>query len=111
MSKGNHQFVLNISGLSCQLNPQLPGIVIATTSGGLRNYHRVSANLLWGCTNPLFGKSYVENERIWIKPMKMVGLLGVFPASWSLTKELGLNPVTVMTNIFVTNFTEFSENI
>ena len=33
-------------------------------------------------------------------------------ASWSLTQEVaGLNPFTVMTNIFDTEFAEFSENI
>ena len=29
--------------------------------------------------------------------------------SWSLTQEAGSNPFTVMTNIFVTEFSEFSE--
>ena len=32
-------------------------------------------------------------------------------ASWSLTQEVGLSPFNVMTNIFVTEFGEFSENI
>ena len=33
-------------------------------------------------------------------------------ASWSLTQEMtGLNPFTKMTNIFVTAFPEFNENI
>ena len=33
-------------------------------------------------------------------------------ASWSLTQEVaGLNPYAVMTNIFVAELTEFSENI
>ena len=33
-------------------------------------------------------------------------------ASWSLTQEVaGLRPFTVATNIFVTEFAEFSENI
>ena len=33
-------------------------------------------------------------------------------ASWSLTQEVaGLNPLTVMTNILVTEYREFGENI
>ena len=33
-------------------------------------------------------------------------------ASWSLTQEMaGSSPFTVMSNIFVNEFTEFSENI
>ena len=33
-------------------------------------------------------------------------------ASWSLSQEMaGLNPFTVMTNIFVSEFSEFRENI
>ena len=42
-------------------------------------------------------------------------LAGALVASWSLTQEVAgwqvLSPFTVMTNIFVTEFTEFSENI
>ena len=39
-------------------------------------------------------------------------LAGTVVASWSLTQEVeGLSPSTAMTNIFVTEFTEFSENI
>ena len=49
-------------------------------------------------------------------------LAGAAVASWSLTQEMaGLNPftvmtnifslITVMTNIFVTEFSEFNENI
>ena len=35
---------------------------------------------------------------------------GTVVASWSLLQEVaGLNPFTVMTNIFVTEFAEFSE--
>ena len=41
-----------------------------------------------------------------------VCLAGAVEASWSLTQEVpGSNPFTVMTNIFVTEFAEFSENI
>ena len=37
-------------------------------------------------------------------------LAGAVVASWSLTQEVaGLSPFTVMTNIFVTEFSEFSE--
>ena len=39
-------------------------------------------------------------------------LAGAVVASWSLTQEVaGSSPFTVMTNIFVTEFNEFSENI
>ena len=39
-------------------------------------------------------------------------LAGTVVASWSLTEEVACsNPFTVMTNIFVTEFAEFSENI
>ena len=39
-------------------------------------------------------------------------LAGAVVASWSLTQEVaGSNPFNVMTNIFVTKFAEFSENI
>ena len=39
-------------------------------------------------------------------------LAGAVVASWSLTQEVaGLSPLAIMTNIFVTEFTEFSENI
>ena len=39
-------------------------------------------------------------------------LAGAVVASWSPTQEVaGLSPFTVMTNIFVTEFAEFSENI
>ena len=39
-------------------------------------------------------------------------LTGTVVASWSITQETaGLNPFTVMTNIFVTEFSEFNENI
>ena len=39
-------------------------------------------------------------------------LAGTVVASWSLTQEVaGSSPFTVMTNIFVTEFREFSENI
>ena len=39
-------------------------------------------------------------------------LAGTVVAFWSLTQEMtGFNPFTVMTNIFVSEFAEFSENI
>ena len=39
-------------------------------------------------------------------------LVGTVIASWSLTQDVaGWSPFTVMTNIFVNEFTEFSENI
>ena len=39
-------------------------------------------------------------------------LAGTVVASWYLTQEVASsNPVTVMTNIFVAEFIEFSENI
>ena len=39
-------------------------------------------------------------------------LAGAVVASWSLTQEVGgLNPFTVMTNTFVTEFAELSENV
>ena len=43
-------------------------------------------------------------------PISHMCLAGAVVASWSLTPEVaGLSPFTVMTNIFVTVFTEFSE--
>ena len=39
-------------------------------------------------------------------------LPGAMASSWFLTQQLtGLNPFNVMTNIFVTEFAEFNENI
>ena len=39
-------------------------------------------------------------------------LAGAVVASWSLTQEeAGLNPFTVMTNKFVTEYSEQSENV
>ena len=39
-------------------------------------------------------------------------LVGTVVASWSLTQEVtGSGPFTVMINIFVTEFAEFSEKI
>ena len=41
-------------------------------------------------------------------------LAGTMVASWSITQEVtvaGSSPFTVMTNIFVTEFSEFNENI
>ena len=39
-------------------------------------------------------------------------LAGAVVASWSLMQEIaGSSPFTVMTNIFVTEFADFSENI
>ena len=52
------------------------------------------------------------NWRQFKDPVSHVCLAGTVVASWSLTQEvLGLNPFTVMTNIFITEFAEFSENI
>ena len=45
-------------------------------------------------------------------PLCYLCLAGAVVASWSLTQEVaGLNTFTVMTNIFVIEFPEFSENI
>ena len=45
-------------------------------------------------------------------PVSHMCLAGAVVASWSLTQEVASsNPFTVMTNIFVTEFVEFSENI
>ena len=45
-------------------------------------------------------------------PVTHVCLAGTVVAPWSLTQELaGSNPFTEMTNIFVAEFPEFSENI
>ena len=45
-------------------------------------------------------------------PVSYMCLNGGVVASWSLTQVMaGLNPFTVMINIFVTEFSEFSENI
>ena len=39
-------------------------------------------------------------------------LAGAVRASWSLTQEVaGSNPFTVMTNIFITEFSKFKENV
>ena len=39
-------------------------------------------------------------------------LVGDVVASWSLTQEVvGYSPFTVMTNLFITEFAEFIENI
>ena len=45
-------------------------------------------------------------------PVSHVCLAGAVVAYWSMAQEVaGLSSFTVMTNIFVTNFSEFSENI
>ena len=45
-------------------------------------------------------------------PVSHMCLAGSVVASWSLTQEMaGSSPFTVMTNIFVTEFSEFTENI
>ena len=45
-------------------------------------------------------------------PVSHMCLAGAVVASWSLVQDVaGSNPFTVMTNIFVTEFAEFSENI
>ena len=45
-------------------------------------------------------------------PVSHVCLASTVVASWFLTQEMaGSNPFIVMTNVFVTGFSEFSENI
>ena len=45
-------------------------------------------------------------------PVSHMSLPGVVVASWSLTQEVaGSSPFTVITNIFVTEFSEFSDSI
>ena len=45
-------------------------------------------------------------------PVSQMCLAGAVVASWSLTQEVaGSSPFTVMRIIFVSEFTEFSENI
>ena len=45
-------------------------------------------------------------------PATHICLAGSVVASWSLMQGMAcLNPFTLMTNIFVTEFSEFSENI
>ena len=45
-------------------------------------------------------------------PASHMCLAGTVLASWSLTQEIaGSSPFTVMTNIFVTVFAEFSETV
>ena len=45
-------------------------------------------------------------------PVSHVCLTSTVVVSWSLTQEVtGLSPFTVMANIFVIGFAEFSENI
>ena len=47
-----------------------------------------------------------------LKILSLICLAGSVVASWSLMQEVeGSNPFTVMTNIFVTEFAKFSENI
>ena len=46
------------------------------------------------------------------EPVSHMFLAGTVVASWSLMQEVvGLSPFTVITNIFVTEFAEFNENI
>ena len=46
------------------------------------------------------------------EPIFHMCLAGTVVASWPPTQEVaGLSPFTVMTNIFVTQLAEFSENI
>ena len=45
-------------------------------------------------------------------PVSLLCLAGAVVTSWSLTQEVaGSSPFTVTTNIFVTEFAEFSESI
>ena len=45
-------------------------------------------------------------------PVSRMCLAGAVAASWPLTQEVaGLNNYTVITNIFVTEFSEISENV
>ena len=45
-------------------------------------------------------------------PVSHMCLAGTVVASWSLTQEMaGSNPFTLITNIFVTAFSEFRESI
>ena len=45
-------------------------------------------------------------------PVSHMCLTGTVKASWSVTQEVtGSSPLTVMKNIFVTEFNEFGENI
>ena len=45
-------------------------------------------------------------------PVSHMCLAGTGEASWSLTQEVAcLSPFAVMTNIFVTEFTQFSEHL
>ena len=47
-----------------------------------------------------------------IGPVSHMCLVDAVVASWSLTQDVaGSSPFTVLTNIFVTEFTEFNENI
>ena len=47
-----------------------------------------------------------------INPVSNMCLVGAMIAYFSLSQEVaGLSPFTVMTNLFVTQFSEFSENI
>ena len=50
------------------------------------------------------------NWNLFKDPVSYMCLAGPVIASWSLTQEVaGSKPFTVMTNIFVTEFPEFSE--
>ena len=45
-------------------------------------------------------------------PVSHMCLAGTVVASWSVTQDVtGLSPFTIMTNIFVSEFSEFSKNI
>ena len=51
------------------------------------------------------------NQSQFKDPVSHMCLVGAVVAPWFLTKEVaGLNPFTVVTNIFVTEFSEFREN-
>ena len=45
-------------------------------------------------------------------PVSHMCLAGTVEATWSVTQDVtGLSPFTIMTNIFVSEFSEFSKNI
>ena len=59
-----------------------------------------------------FDKSLKHGLSQFQDPVSHMCLAGTVVASLSLTQEMaGSNPFTIMTNMFVTEFSEFKENI
>ena len=76
----------------------------------------VTLELFLNRAEPSLNSGNLKITEVWIRlrldPVSLMGLVGIVVASWSLTQEVaGSSPFTGMTNIFVAEFTEFSEKI